>query len=99
MQSNTPLEAILKLVAYLETDERKHFERRHADAEDVGNHIYNSVKVVSDWLDTQPGMTTAAERERQRLKPIVDAFNQVGVVVGDFAEFWQWQQKNSARVN
>jgi hypothetical protein len=37
------------------------------------------VKAVSDWLDTQPGMITAAEREQRRLAPIAEAFAKAGV--------------------
>jgi hypothetical protein len=85
-----PLQAILKLVAYLECDEGKHWEGMHRAGENTSNHIFNSVKAVSDWLDTQPGMTTAAEREQERLAPIADAFAAAGIRVadGDFADFW-----------
>jgi hypothetical protein len=62
-----PLDAILALVRYLECDERKHFEVTQEEGEDVSNHIYNEVKAVSDWLDGQPGIPTAAEREQQRI--------------------------------
>jgi len=76
-----PVNAILALVRYLEVDERKHFERRLSSGEDVSNHIYHSVKLVSDWLDTLwPGMQTAAERERELLaNQLLDAFAKAGV--------------------
>jgi hypothetical protein len=51
-----PLQAILKLVEYLESDEAKHYACKLADGEDTSRHIFNDVKVVSDWLDTQPGL-------------------------------------------
>ena len=54
MPDNTPLDAMMKLVAYLEVDEGKHFEEMQANAEDVSRHIYPSVRVVSDSLGTQP---------------------------------------------
>jgi hypothetical protein len=89
-----PIDAILALVRYLECDERKHFECRQAESEDTADHIYNNVKTVSDWLDGQPGIPTAAERERQRLAPMREAFAQAGVtVMGDFADFWRWQKQ------
>jgi hypothetical protein len=88
-----PLQAILTLVAYLETGERKHWECKRAAGEDTSSHIFHSVKVVSDWLDTQPGVPTAAEREQQRLAPLMEAFAAAGVRVaeGDFADFWAAQ--------
>ena len=100
MTGKVPLQAIL-LVAYLEADERKHFEGVQRDGANTQAHIYNSVKAVSDWLDMQPGMTTAAEREERRLKPLTDAFAAAGVTVvdGDFAEFWQWQRRRLVHNN
>jgi hypothetical protein len=81
MADKTPLQAILALVAYLEKDEREHYEANGHTAD----HVYNHVKAVSDWLEAR-GMGTPAEREQQRLQPIADAFAAHGVpVVGDFA--------------
>ena len=77
---------------YLETDERKHFDCSRESGEDVSRHIYNHVKAVSDWLDTKPGIPSAAEREKQRLQPIEDALAAAGVVTGDFADFWAWER-------
>ena len=48
-----PLQAIGKLIEYMEHDERKHYEQMKYDGEDTSNHIYNSVKAVTDWLDAQ----------------------------------------------
>ena len=86
-----PVKAILTLVQYLETDERKHFEAKWESGEDTSNHIFNYVRTVSDWLDGQPGIPTAAERERQRLAPVKEAFADAGVTIikGDFAGFWR----------
>jgi hypothetical protein len=61
--------------------------------EDTSNHIFNYIRIVSDWLDQQAGIPTAAERERQRLAPIEEAFAKAGVWVGDFADFWEWQKR------
>jgi hypothetical protein len=85
-----PMAAILALVRYLEADERKHFESKWMAGEDTSRHIFNDIKIVSDWLDGQPGIPTAAERERQRLALIEKAFAQHGVAMdGDFADFWR----------
>jgi hypothetical protein len=90
-----PVNAILALVKYLECDERKNFEERWSNGEDVSRHIYHSIKLVSDWLDTLPGIPTAAERESERVAPILDAFAEAGGEVhGDFADFWRWQKEN-----
>jgi hypothetical protein len=89
-----PLDAILALVRYLECDERKHFERIQYEGDDTSDHIYNEVRAVSDWLDGQPGIPTAVERERQRLAPIKEAFAQAGIT-GDFADFWQWEKQQA----
>jgi hypothetical protein len=85
-----PIDAILGLVKYLEVDERKHFERMWLAGEDTSNHIFNHVRAVSDWLEGQPGIPTAEERERRRLAPVAEAFAAAGVQVvkGDFADFW-----------
>jgi hypothetical protein len=48
-----PLQAIYELVAYLEHDERLHYEGMLDGGEDVSDHVFNHVKVVSDWLDTR----------------------------------------------
>jgi hypothetical protein len=59
---------------------------------------FNSVKTVSDWLDTQPGMITAAEREQRRLAPIAEVFAQAGVACdGHFADFWNAQADSAER--
>jgi hypothetical protein len=92
-KDNVPLQAILKLVAYLETDEGKHWEAMRERGEDTSRHIFHDVKAVSDWLDMQPGVTPAAVREQQRLAPFMEAFATAGVRVadGDFADFWDGQ--------
>jgi hypothetical protein len=93
--NEVPVSAILALVRYLECDERKHFEKNWRCGEDVSNHIYHSIKLVSDWLDILPGIPSAAERERERLAPILNAFTEAGVEMqGDFADFWRWQKGN-----
>jgi hypothetical protein len=95
---DVPVKAILRLVQYLETDERKHFEVQWGSGEDTSNHIFNYVKAVSDWLDNQPGIPTAAERERQLLAPLEAAFAQAGAKLdGDFADFWK--ARNSGELN
>jgi hypothetical protein len=78
--SNVPINAILALVQYLETDERKHFEARWSAGEDVSRHIYHSIKLVSDWLDTLPGVQSAADREREFMAPLLDAFAKAGAL-------------------
>jgi hypothetical protein len=50
---NIPFEAIVKLVEYMEHDERKHCEDMQHDGEDVSDHIYLSVRAVTDWLAVQ----------------------------------------------
>ena len=70
-----------------------HLPRGEAHDTSKASHIYNKVTIVSDWLDGQPGIPTAAERERQRLAPITEAFAQAGLAVGDFADFWRWQKQ------
>jgi hypothetical protein len=96
--TDVPVKAILRLVQYLEADERKHFEAKWESGEDISNHIFNYVRAVSDWLDGQPGIPTAAERERQRLAPIEKAFARAGVAMdGDFADFWR--ASNAKEVN
>jgi hypothetical protein len=94
-KSKIPLQAILRLVAYLEIDEGKHHDAMCHRGADTSNHIFNDVKSVATWLETQPGMTTAVEREQQRLAPLVDAFAAAGARVadGDFADFWAEQDK------
>jgi hypothetical protein len=94
-KDNVPLQAILKLVSYLEHDEGKHWEAMRDRGEDTSRHIFNDVKAVSDWLEMQPGIPTAAEREQQRLAPLMEAFAAAGVRVadGDFADFWDEQEK------
>jgi hypothetical protein len=84
MTDTVPVNAILALVRYLECDEREHFEWRWSHGEDVSDHIYHSIKQVSDWLDSQPGIQSAAERERERT---AEAYLQG--VQGDFADFWR----------
>jgi hypothetical protein len=88
-----PLQEILNLVEYLEHDEGRHCDAMRRRGEDTKNHIFNAVAAVSGWLETQPGMPTAAEREQTRLAPLVEAFAAGGVRVadGDFAEFWAEQ--------
>jgi hypothetical protein len=73
-KKTVPLKAILALVQYLEVDERKHFERMSYAGEGTSNHVFNDIRIVSDWLDQQPGIPSAAERERRRLTPIEEAF-------------------------
>ena len=92
-----PLKEILALVRYLEVDERKHFEGKWLDSEDTSKHIFNSIKIVSDWLDGQPGIPAAAEREQQRLAPLVEAFGAAGIEIadGDFADFWRSSGRTS----
>jgi hypothetical protein len=96
MSKDIPLQAILKLVSYLEVDEGKHFDWKCAAGADTSDHIFHSVKVVSDWLDTQPGVPSAAEREQQRLAPLMEAFAASGVraAKGDFRDFWDEQLIN-----
>jgi hypothetical protein len=88
-----PLDAILALVRYLECDERKHFERMQYEGDDTSDHIYNNIRTVSNWLDGRPGIPTAAERERQRLAPMKEAFAKMGV--GDFADFWHSEKQQA----
>jgi hypothetical protein len=85
-----PIDAILKLVRYLECDERKHFEGMWLAGEDTSDHIFNYVRAVSDWLEGQPGIPSAEERERERTAPVDEAFAAAGVQIlkGDFADFW-----------
>ncbi len=88
MPSSIPYDAILALVRYLESDERKHFERRKHEGEDISRHIHHNICTVSDWLETIPNLPSTAERERERTAFLVDAFADAGErVVGDFAEF------------
>jgi hypothetical protein len=49
---NIPFDAIVKLIEYMEHDEREHFEEMLDNGEDVTDpgHIYLSVKAVTDWL-------------------------------------------------
>ena len=84
---------VLALVQYLEVDERKHFEGMRSAGEDVANHIFNSIRIVSDWLDKQPGIPDAAEREHRRLAPIEKALAKAGVPTGDYADFWEEQKR------
>jgi hypothetical protein len=88
-----PLQEILNLVEYLEHDEGRHHDAMHHRGEDTSHHIFNAVTTVATWLQTQPGIPTAAERERQRLAPLLEAFAAAGVRVadGDFREFWDAQ--------
>jgi hypothetical protein len=92
-KKTVPLKAILALVQYLEVDERKHFERMSYAGEGTSNHVFNDIRIVSDWLDQQPGIPSAAERERRRLAPIEEAFAKAGVATGDFADFWEWSKR------
>jgi hypothetical protein len=65
-----PLAAILMLVRYLEVDERKHFECMWRNGEDTSNHIFNSIKIVSDWNSNRgrarAATTGAAHRSIRR---------------------------------
>jgi hypothetical protein len=90
MSKDIPLQAILQLVEYLEVDEGKHHDAARFRGDDTSNHIFNAVLAVSNWLDTQPGIPSAADRERQRLAPLAEAFAAAGVHMadGDFREFW-----------
>jgi hypothetical protein len=92
-----PLDQILALVRYLEADERKHFECKWLAGEDTSTHIFNNIKIVSDWLEGQPGIPTAAERERQRLAPFTEASAAAGLQIadGDFADFWRSTSKTN----
>jgi hypothetical protein len=85
------MQAILRLVSYLEHDEEKHWEAMRDRGEDTSGHIFNSVKTVSDWLDTLPGVPPAFERERARAD-LMETL--AGLYVdGDFADFWAEQEK------
>ena len=86
-----PLQAILALVEYLEVDESRHFARMQEADADTRAHIFNHIKAVSDWLETQPGIPTAAERLQRWTRPIEDAFAAAGVrlVDGDFKDLWR----------
>jgi hypothetical protein len=92
-EKTVPLKAILALVQYLEVDEGKHFERMSYAGEDTSNHVFNNIRIVSDWLDQQPRIPNAAERERRRLAPIDEAFAKQGVATGDFADLWEWWKR------
>lgn len=52
---NIPFEAIVKIVEHMEHDEREHYEEMLDNGEDVTDpdHIYLSVKAVTDWLVDQ----------------------------------------------
>jgi hypothetical protein len=54
LTSASLLAALVTLVEYLEDDERKHFEEMQRAGEDITDppHIYLSIKVVTDWLDS-----------------------------------------------
>jgi hypothetical protein len=75
-----PLQAILELVTYLEHDEWKHYEEMLDAGDDTSDHIFNHVKVISDWLETR-GMGTAIGRERERMAWLDEAFADAGVKV------------------
>jgi hypothetical protein len=68
--TKVPLTAIVKLVEYLDSsEEREHFENMQRNGEDVSDHIWLSIKVVTEWLDSQgiPHRDPTAELKR-RLK-------------------------------
>jgi hypothetical protein len=53
-KSEIPLTAIVKLVEYLDpSEERRHFEDMQRDGEDTSNHVWLSIKAVTEWLDSQ----------------------------------------------
>jgi hypothetical protein len=78
---NIPFQAIVKLVEYLEHDERKHFNDMQDDGEDTAGHIYHSVKVVADWLGAQ-GVSYHNAHERM-MEVVASAFAMHGVAMGD----------------
>jgi hypothetical protein len=58
-----PLQAILKLVEYLESDEAKHYACKLADGEDTSRHIFNDVKSSrTGWTPSRdyPGCSARA---------------------------------------
>lgn len=69
-QPRAPIKAIVNLVNYLYEDECRHYEGGFCDddgnlIDDAGaDHIFLSVKKVSDWLDR----LEAAKEEVRRLK-------------------------------
>lgn len=78
---NIPFGAIVKLVEYLEHDEREHFEGMQYDGDDVSDHIYLSVKTVTDWL---AGQGIAWRDPHAELMASVEAaFAMHGVVVDE----------------
>jgi hypothetical protein len=78
---NIPFGAIVKLVEYLEHDERRHFEDIQHDGEDVSGPIYLSVATVTDWL---AGQGIAWRNPQAEFKASVEAaFAMHGVAVVD----------------
>jgi hypothetical protein len=75
-----PLHAVVKLIEYLEHDEREHFEEMQHDGEDVSKHIYLSVKAVTDWLAGQ-GMAWRDHPQAELKASVEAAFIAAGVPI------------------
>jgi hypothetical protein len=78
---NIPFEAIVKLVEYMEHDEREHCEDMQHNGEDVSNHIYLSIRAVTDWLTGQ-GITWR-NPHAEMMEKFEAAFAKHGVTVAD----------------
>jgi hypothetical protein len=79
--SNPPVDAIVKIVEYMEHDERKHFRSMEEDGEDTSGHIFYSVQAVADWLAAN-GVAWRDPHE-ELVKEIEEAFAAAGVPTVD----------------
>jgi hypothetical protein len=46
-------DAVNEVVSYLWDDEHKHYDEMRENGDDVSDHIWNSVALLSLWLDEQ----------------------------------------------
>jgi hypothetical protein len=60
-ESNVPFAAIARIVDYLYADEERNFHEARPKAK--GDHIFNDVRVVRDWL-TQNQPRSGARQSR-----------------------------------
>jgi hypothetical protein len=53
MDDKVPVQSIIKIIDYMARDEWNHFRAMQDAGDDTSGHIYRSVNVVGEWLESQ----------------------------------------------